>query len=79
MMSSSVKDHVFAYRNKFKRLDRKWHLLIGSQILFGLFAFRVRNLHVTQQNLRRRVSQDVNNNNGSEPHNNDNDKTVGNP
>ena len=29
------------YRERFKRLDRKWHLLIGSQILFGLVVLRV--------------------------------------
>jgi hypothetical protein len=35
-------ERIFQFRDRFRRLDRKWHLLIGSQILVGIFAFRAR-------------------------------------
>jgi hypothetical protein len=38
----SLRDKILNYRDRFKRLDRKWHLLIGSQLLFVLAAFRYR-------------------------------------
>jgi hypothetical protein len=31
---------ILAFRERFRRLDRKWQLLIGSQILFGLGILR---------------------------------------
>ena len=37
---NALRKTVFQYRERFKRLDRKWHLLIGSQLFFGLAAFR---------------------------------------
>lgn len=37
------REKLLSYRERFRRLDRKWHVLIGSQILFGLVVLRVRN------------------------------------
>ena len=37
---NALRKTIFQYRERFKRLDRKWHLLIGSQLFFGLAAFR---------------------------------------
>jgi hypothetical protein len=31
---------ILNYRERFKRLDRKWHVLIGAQLFFALGAFR---------------------------------------
>jgi hypothetical protein len=31
---------LLAFRDRFRRLDRKWHVLIGSQLVFGVFLFR---------------------------------------
>ncbi len=43
-MTMSLRDKIMASRDRFQRLDRKWHLLIGSQLLFGMFLFRAYNL-----------------------------------
>jgi hypothetical protein len=51
----SLKDTILNYRNKFKRLGRTYHILIGSQLFFGLAAFRY---HRHQNNL-------INSNNNS--------------
>ena len=37
------KAQIYSYRERFRRLDRKWHALIGSQLLFGLMVLRFRN------------------------------------
>jgi hypothetical protein len=34
--------NILAQRETFRRLDRKWHLLIGSQIMLGLMLLRMR-------------------------------------
>jgi hypothetical protein len=44
----SLKDTILNYRNKFKRLGRTYHILIGSQLFFALAAFRY---HRYQNNL----------------------------
>jgi hypothetical protein len=45
-----LRDQVFILRDGFRRLDRKWHLLIGSQMLFGLMIFRAHNSkHIEHQ------------------------------
>lgn len=40
---NSLRDQILAFRERFRRLDRKWHLLIGSQLLVGMLAVRMRN------------------------------------
>ena len=42
MTSMNWKQSILLYRERFKRLDRKWHLLIGSQLLFGMFVVRMK-------------------------------------
>ena len=32
------KAQIYSYRDRFRRLDRKWHALIGSQLLFGFMV-----------------------------------------
>jgi hypothetical protein len=38
----NLKNMIITYREKFRRLDRKWHVLIGTQLLFvaGVIRFR---------------------------------------
>ena len=36
-------NRIHSFRDRFRLLDRKWHALIGSQILFGLIALRFHN------------------------------------
>lgn len=35
-----LRETILNYRERFKRLDRKWHVLIGAQLFFALAAFR---------------------------------------
>ena len=35
-----IRDKILNYRERFKRLDRKWHVLVGAQLFFVLVAFR---------------------------------------
>lgn len=35
-----LRDRVFSFRDRFRGLDRKWHVLIGAQLLFGMVIFR---------------------------------------
>jgi len=37
----SLGQRLFLFRERFKNMDRKWHILIGSQLVFGMFLFRV--------------------------------------
>jgi hypothetical protein len=37
----SLGQRLFLFRERFKNMDRKWHILIGSQLIFGMFLFRV--------------------------------------
>ena len=39
---SSLRQQLLLYREQFRRLDRKWHWLIGSQLLFGMFVIRMK-------------------------------------
>ena len=39
---SSLRQQLWLYREQFRRLDRKWHWLIGSQLLFGMFVIRMK-------------------------------------
>ena len=39
----SLGNRLFAFRERFRKLDRKWHVLIGSQLLFGLLVVRTYN------------------------------------
>ena len=59
MDTTSLKDTILNYRNKFKRLGRTYHILIGSQLFFALAAFRY---HRHQNNL---IEKEKNNNNSS--------------
>ena len=34
------RNKLWYYREKFKRLDRKWHVLIGAQLIFVVGGFR---------------------------------------
>lgn len=36
----ALRDKILNYRDRFKRLDRKWHVLIGAQLFFALATFR---------------------------------------
>ena len=37
---NALRDTILNYREQFKRLDRKWHVLIGAQLFFVMAAFR---------------------------------------
>jgi len=54
--TTSLKNTILNYRNKFKRLGRTYHILIGSQLFFALAAFRY---HRHQNNL---IEKEKNNN-----------------
>lgn len=41
-MLSTIRDKILTYRDRFRRLDRKWHLLIGTQLLFVMATVRFR-------------------------------------
>jgi hypothetical protein len=49
----SLKDTILNYRNKFRRLGRTYHILIGSQLFFALAAFRY---HRHQNNLTEKAN-----------------------
>jgi hypothetical protein len=44
------REQIYAYRDRFKRLDRRWQLLIGSQLIFAMMG---RRLHLQRKELER--------------------------
>ncbi|KAG7348023.1 hypothetical protein IV203_016728 [Nitzschia inconspicua] len=36
------KEKLLIYRERFRRVDRRWHILIGSQLLFVMAVVRFR-------------------------------------
>jgi hypothetical protein len=36
------RDKLFAYRERFRTTDRRWHFLVGSQLLFVMAVIRFR-------------------------------------
>ena len=53
-MDNSWRDRILNYRERFRRLDRKWHALIGAQLFFALAAFR----YNRGQQQRRRLEEE---------------------
>lgn len=36
----ALRERILAYRERFRRLDRRWHVLIGSQLIVGMYLVR---------------------------------------
>ena len=48
-MFAALRHRLFAYREQFKNLDRKWHFLIGSQLLFAITVVRMRDRRALEE------------------------------
>jgi hypothetical protein len=55
----SLRDKILNYRDRFKRLDRRWHVLIGAQLFFALATFRYnrQQKRLEQQELQQDLNQ----------------------
>ena len=55
-----LRNKILQYRERFMRLERKWHILIGSQLLFGMMVVRMHlhGEHTPQKLAERKTKRD---------------------